>query len=520
MQLRIRIPRRAKTLAILLIAPLLASPLHGENFGNLCRHAENMFTTGPASRVLPSIDSDKNDFPILIYDMKGVKAQMALEAAQSLAETKNNELTQAKQARAKLQATHDALPDGDPQQKALEATIALRDKSLVTTVGEVADAEAAVEKARALVVRTTVPGGRLYWLEARSNQATQISNPGFLTPVFTTEKVLVLICNATFGDGSSMNDTVVAVNVTDQNEVQSKSLPSQQVSTLDRLYVLDASKVKNNSLHSVNIILSKDKDNSDTLATVVLARHKMVHFSAGGGLLVINGSSTSYTATSFPTTITTVTTQNSTTVTGGVTTASSTQTSSAITSGTASYALAQRGSPQSINAVAGVTFYPFGYDTFPLKKKGFGTVAYSTYTLRALGLFVGTSANAFGNFTVAPAYEISPGVQLYAGLTMRNKTSLLPGVVACSGFGTSPSFAAQPPATTSSTSSSTSAGVTTVITNSTSTTVSMTSGCSNGDKASIITATSAPTRTETKPAFSFGILFNTNLLSHFTGFGK
>jgi hypothetical protein len=278
--------------------------------------------------------------------------------------------------------------------------------------------------------------------------------------------------------------------------------------------------VKDNSLHTVNVVLSTSKDESDTLATAVLARHKVIHFSAGGGLLVVNGPSTSYTSTSFPTTLTTITTQNSTTVTGGVTTSSSTQTSSAITSGTASYALTQPGSAQGVNAVAGVTFYPFGYDTFPLKKRGFGTLAYSSYTWRSLGLFVGTSANTFGNFTIAPAYEISPGVQFYAGLTLRNKTSLMPGIVACSGYGNSPSFTAQPPAASSSTSSSTSGGVTTVTTINSNTTVTMTSGCSNGDKATIISSTASLTRTETKPAFSFGILFNTNLLSHFTGFGK
>jgi hypothetical protein len=294
---------------------------------------------------------------------------------------------------------------------------------------------------------------------------------------------------------------------------------------MDRLYVLDASKVTSNSLErvvfSVDTGTSNGGKGADTVATAVLERHKVVHFSVGGGLLAVNAPSTGYSVISVPTVVTTINIMTSTTLTNGVNTGSSTNTTTGTAAGTASYVLAQKQSNQQFNGIAGLTWYPFGHDTYPITRPHGLTLTQSRYGARGVfGIFVGTSVNTFGNFTAAPAFEFFPGVQLFAGFTLRTKTTLSSGITPCSGYGTSPSFTTAPTTSTSGQMSSTSSGSTTVTTTTTTITTSATSGCSNGDKASIIAGTTVPTQTASKPAFSFGILFNSNLLKAFTGFGK
>jgi hypothetical protein len=129
--------------------------------------------------------------------------------------------------------------------------------------------------------------------------------------------------------------------------------------------------------------------------------------------------------------------------------------------------------------------------------------------------------NTFGNFTAAPAFEFYPGMQVFAGVTWWNKTTLQPGLTACSGFGTSPSYSIAPTssqydvATTYTAAVGTTVSSTTVNETKNSTSTSATSGCINGDKATIISGTAVPTQSAYTPAFSVGILFNSNLMKSF-----
>ena len=137
--------------------------------------------------------------------------------------------------------------------------------------------------------------------------------------------------------------------------------------------------------------------------------------------------------------------------------------------------------------------------------------------LRTFGLFLGTSVSTLGNFTAGPTYEPFAGIQLYAGATFWNKNTLLPNVTACSGYGNSASFTVTPASTSTSTTSSTVSETTTVTTTTTTIATTATSGCTNGDKPTIVSGTASPTQSNLKPAFSFGILFNTSLFKSFSG---
>jgi hypothetical protein len=146
-------------------------------------------------------------------------------------------------------------------------------------------------------------------------------------------------------------------------------------------------------------------------------------------------------------------------------------------------------------------------------------------TLESVGIFVGTSVNNFGNFTVGPTYDIYPGIQVLAGLTMRNKTTLQTGNIKCSGFGTSPSYSTLPAsngydvtAVYTPTSATVTKAITTVTENKTSMSTSIVSGCTNGNLATITSGSTPPTQTQYAPAFSLGILFNSNLMKAFNIF--
>jgi hypothetical protein len=94
-----------------------------------------------------------------------------------------------------------------------------------------------------------------------------------------------------------------------------------------------------------------------------------------------------------------------------------------------------------VDALAGLTVYPFGHDTYPQSiGRGFSLKYGWEHPLNSFGVFLGTSVNNFGNFTGKLAYEIFPGVQAMAGTTFWSKTMLAPNITACTGYGTSPSY--------------------------------------------------------------------------------
>jgi len=146
-----------------------------------------------------------------------------------------------------------------------------------------------------------------------------------------------------------------------------------------------------------------------------------------------------------------------------------------------------------------------------------------------VGIFLGASVNNFGNFTGGLAYEVFPGVQVMAGSTFWSKTSLAPNIKACSGYGTSAPYTVAPTSTEDNvtvTYTQATTGMSPTPSNNTITdakttiTTSATSGCANGDTATMISGTTVPTQSAYKPAFSFGIIFNSNLSKAFSSIFK
>ena len=443
----------------------------------------------------------QKNYPMLIFNMTGVvdslQHQKDIQAAKA-----------ASQALAVAQANYDAAKAADqPQLKpALDAATAAKNK---------ADATA---KSSTPSSTTDPTGGQLYWKEADEDTLIPLNNPIFVPRVYTTEKLLVLVCNAQFGDTSDVTDSAVVVNVGDSGP--EGIAPAQFTrGILDLVYILDPSKTANNSIERILITLKPDASSpADLLATALVERHKVIHYSAGGGLLLIRGTQNTFSNITVPSVLTTVTSITSTTTANGTVTGTSSTNTSATSAGTFTNVFGQRGSALQVTDVAGATWYPFGRDTFPVSRHHGLAVSYSSFDpLRSFGLFLGTSVSSLGNFTVGPTYEPFLGIQLYAGTTFWSKNSLLPNVTACSGYGTSTSFSVAPASTSTVTTSGTSSGTTTITTTTTTISTSATSGCKNGDKATIVSGTASPTQSGLKPAFSFGILFNTNLFKSFSG---
>lgn len=410
----------------------------------------------------------------------------------------------------------------------------------------------------------------MYWKPAnydtKNDPMIPLSARTFSPIVYTTQNVLVLICNAKLGDSSSSDNTSITITPGDENLVSPKSKALLTTISgdqkVDRVYLLDA--VKDNTLTRVNFNIAvnpadaatdKQKDDegktgpakhdapvppagTDVAAWALIERHRISHYSIGGGLLVTRATPITYSGVTVPTTITTVTSIVSTTTvttvgSGGssgsspTVTTSQTNTTTGTSSGTANYAQGVKGGSWQVDAVAGVTIYPFGRDTYTLTEgRGFAVPYGFRKPLDSLGVFVGTSVNTFGNFTVGPAFEMFPGIQAYAGATWWNKTSLQSGFTGCSAYGTSPPYSIPPNSTednsttTNTPASGTTPASSTVVDIKTTVTTTATSGCANGDKATMISGTTTPTQSAYKPAFSLGILFNSNLMKAFSGVFK
>lgn len=496
----------ARLFAFLTLLFVAAGYAHAQTFKDVCPQAAEGFLDGPHPLGRSFEHGWQKDYPMLIYSMSGVLNKLQLQKA----------VATAKAAADSAQANVDNATSANKSQ--LEG---LRDAANST----LSNAKAALARVKSSSHDPT--GGKLYWKESNTEVTvtlTQLPNPVFVPRVYTTEKLLVLVCKAHFGDSSDVGDTAVTVNVGDSGpeSVTMKSAThslGDDADIIDRVYVLDPSKTASNSIERVLITAKLDPNSSaDTLATALIERHKVIHYSAGGGLLLIRGTQNTYTNITVPTVLTTTNSVNSTTTTNGVVTGTTSNVTTSAAAGTFTNVFSQRGSSVQVTDVAGATWYPFGRDTYPVTWKSGMAVPYGFYhPWRSLGIFLGTSVSSLGNFTAGPTYEPFLGIQLYAGATWWNKNSLLPNVTACSGYGNSASFAVSPSSTNTSTTSTTTPGMTTVISTTTTITTSATSGCANGDKATNVTGTSPPTQANLKPAFSFGIVFNSNLFKSFSG---
>ncbi len=363
----------------------------------------------------------------------------------------------------------------------------------------------------------------LFWRDAHQDTIVPLSNPSIIGKAYTTEKILILVCSAATTDTWTVQqDTTIVVGSENAEKIASKTLQ-----TTDVIFVID--KATDNALTRVNFLkASTDGKTNSLVAQAVLERHRIIRFSAGGGLLLTRATPYSYSVSSVGTTLTTLTNAASTTTTNGAVTGTSSATTTATAAGTANYVFQTAGNNPQFNAIAGLTWYPFGRDTFPLNAKHrVGEIFTTSYSTRRpldyLGIYVGTSVNTLGNFTIAPAIEAVPGIQVFWGPTWWNKTTLQSNVTACSGLGTSPSFSTSPSSTNttnSSTTTTTSPVTTTVVTTTTTISTSSVSGCINGNLATILPSTTAPTQTSFQRSWAFGIVFNSNLIKAFSGLSK
>jgi hypothetical protein len=234
-----------------------------------------------------------------------------------------------------------------------------------------------------------------------------------------------------------------------------------------------------------------------------------VHFAADGGFLTALIPSNSFTSETLPDTV--VTTTTTTTTTSAATTI--TQTIVPTTS-TSTFAFQSEKQRYQTAGILGVSWYPFGRDSFVVSRKAalFNRPAIYTYSRHTLaqqlspGLLLATAVNTTGTFVVAPVWDISPGISLFGGLTLADKTSLPHSITLCNSLGSSTSAVNYGPTTTTS-------GGTTVTT---AVLVETTTGCSNPN-ATMLSGTTVPTTSGIVPGFGFGIVFNSSLFSYFGG---
>jgi hypothetical protein len=235
-----------------------------------------------------------------------------------------------------------------------------------------------------------------------------------------------------------------------------------------------------------------------------MERHRWANFAISGGFLGVRFTNTTYSALTLPVTAVTTT----------VTTTSVPTTPPIVTIGTpvvssATYAFGTVNGPIQSTATAGITWYLFGHDTYPTTKLGklgpfLSSYSYSR-TQERFGLFIGTSVSSLGNFSLGPSFDIVPGLQLYSGVVLENRSTLGGGIIPCTA-------AAPVVATTSSTASQTSPGG---ITTTTTVTTQTTTNCAN-TSATVFSNTTIPSNSALKPAWGFGILLNNALWKNFT----
>jgi len=495
----------------------LYRPAKAVTFAAACPNSKDIFPADLQHRSMKS--SWQKDYPMLIFDEAAYRATHKITQDIQGAEDKVNQAQSAlDDIKKDINHTLDLLTvrpnDSELKEHLQEAQIEQSEDQKIFD-----DAKTALDS-----VRNNASGFHsspyLYWKEANNDNLSPLPNRSFVPQVYLTEKVLVLVCNAEFGDASATDQTSVAANGTETEQLKlifhtAEAIPG---TTIDRIYALEQ-KITDNAITVVNFT-QKDATTSavDPVAVAVVERHHRIRFSAGGGMLLTYATPTSYSIMSAPTTVTT-TTSTTTTTTSSTGTTTTTTATPVVTNSTTEYVLGTKGDSPQLNGVAGVTFYPFGHDTFPVGGRRF-TANYAFYRpYQDIGLFVGTSVSSLGNFTVAPAFELYPGIQIFGGPTWWSKATLQPNITACSGYGTSPSFQYLPTQTTTSTSTTTGSSPSTTTTTTT-VSVTATSGCANGDKATILAGSAVPTQNSLQRSWGFGFVFNTNLFKAFSGLVK
>jgi hypothetical protein len=332
------------------------------------------------------------------------------------------------------------------------------------------------------------------WYEASSVDTVQVMTQA------TSSTLTVVTFTLTDGDAKTTNDPADE-KTTDKKATVSSDMKKQGGAaapkpTVDTNVVVTMGNLKPTSETSQTATAAD--------ATVLVERHRIIHFVPTGGFLGIRATSMSYASETLPTTINTTTT-----ITGPATGQGST--TIATSSGTSTYAIGTRSGPIQQGAVLGLTWYPLGHDTYPVtqlgKKIPIRTSSYFGYSpWSRLGVFMGTTVNTLGNFVISPSYEIFNGVELFAGLTVATKTTLGQNIVACGSLGNN----------TVETSNTTSTATDSTGTTTTQVVVDTTYGCKTSNATLLNTGATIPTSTQIVPAFGFGILLNSNLLKYFS----
>jgi len=241
-------------------------------------------------------------------------------------------------------------------------------------------------------------------------------------------------------------------------------------------------------------------------AAYLVARHRWVNFVPSAGLLVTRFNPPNYNVETLPLTTNTTTTTTTSTCTPTATPPCSPTVTITSAASTANFAYNSPGGNFQQTAIAGITWYPWGRDTYSVThisrsgRPDIDTYAAHSWASR-LGVFAGSSIASLGTFAVSPTFEVKPGIELFTGLTLASKTSLAQGVVPCGSVGSS--TINEPPVTSS---SGPPGGPTTTTT----VNVQLITGCATAN-ATMLGGTTVPTQTALVPAFSFGFLLNANL---------
>ena len=192
MEIRIRVSKRFAAWASFAAALFVVSScleLKAQTFQTVCPSSASLFTTSPPGRILDK--PWKKDYPILIYNMDGVRADLDAVQAAQIAKSKSSDATAAQVKIDAEQAQFSSLPEGDEKIK-LQADIKSKQATQVQLNAAAADAKAAQEQKEGAKSKSTWIG-KLFWKEAGNDDTlSPINNPGFIAKVYTTEKVLVL----------------------------------------------------------------------------------------------------------------------------------------------------------------------------------------------------------------------------------------------------------------------------------------------------------------------------------------
>ena len=251
----------------------------------------------------------------------------------------------------------------------------------------------------------------------------------------------------------------------------------------------------------------------------LIERHKVVHFLATGGAFVAYQPTDTFAAKQFPTTVLTNLVSTVTTTPAGGKSTTSTTNNTTVSTGNEYLPYLSGHSDWHPGAVAGITWFPGGLDTYsytPRRNGNMSTGTFSKPSFKKLGVFLGSTVNTTGTFTFGPAYEFAPGVEMLLGGTLLSSDSLSLGVTSCHFIGTTLTSNTAQPSTVNTDVTDPASGTRTVT--SSTTTITTETNCVNAN-ATVLSDSTVPKQSNLHVGFTVGILLNSNLFKALS-FGK